>query len=273
MRRAPAIPWLALLLLAGGCRPALPDAPTKLDKMIHFFHQNLDSDDPLSVGATAENFDRWFDTTDKVEDGWASGSVSGLSEDEVAQLEEMTWQPDPTLAVGVYIATVVDCSLEQMMEIYLEPDQLSLFPDNYDAYERFFDSDPACFSDGSCLQVDWHSDVEDSIVGLAMTYGLVTRMKRFEYEDDDGETTQVVLGRNVMPSPAEENVGAGGFEQSYHIEAYLPRGTGQTLHLYGLWNHGFLEGVSEEAPFWENQYKDGLVEWDERIQELCTEVL
>ncbi len=273
MRDAPAIPWLALLLLAVGCRPPLPEAPTKMDDLIHFFHQNVDSPDPLHVGAGAENLDAWFDASPAVEDGWASGAVSDLSEDEVGLLAEMTWAPDPTLAVGVYIATVVDCSLDQMMEIYLEPDQLSLFPGNYDAYERFFDSDPDCFADGTCDLVEWHSEVEDSIVGLSMAYGLVTDMRRFEYEDDDGEATQVVLGRNYMPAPAEESVAAGGFEQSYHIEAYVPRGAGQTLHLYGLWNHGFLDGVSEEAPFWENQYKDGLVEWDERIQELCTEVL
>lgn len=273
MRRAPAIPWLALLLLASGCRPPLPDAPTELDDLIHFFHGNLDGQDALLVGAGAENLDLWFDATDEVEDGWASGAVSDLSSNEVAILPEMTWEPDPALAVGVYIATVVDCSFDRMMEIYLEPDQLSLFPDNYDAYERFFDSDPDCFAGGTCDQVDWHSEVEDSIAGLSMSYGLVTRMKRFQYEDDDGEASQVALGRNVMPSPAEESVAGGGFEQSYHIEAYVPRGAGQTLHLYGLWNHGFLDGVSEEAPFWENQYKDGLVEWDERIQELCTEVL
>ncbi len=273
MRRSLAIPWLALLLLATGCRPPLPDAPTELDELIHFFHNGLDGDDAELVGAGAENLELWFESAGEVEDGWASGSVSALTADEVAILDEMTWEPDPTLALGVYILTVVDCSFDQMMEIYLEPDQLSLFPDNYDSYERFFDSEPDCFADETCDQVDWHSEVEDSIFTMTMNYGLVTRMRRFAYEDGDGEATQVVLGRNVMPTPAEDNVDAGGFEQSYHIEAYVPRGVGRTLHLYGLWNHGFLDGVSEEAPFWENQYKDGLVEWDERIQELCTEVL
>ena len=273
MRHALAISWLVLLPIAVGCRPPLPEAPTEMDDLIHFFFQKLDSPDKWTVGAAAENLDHWYDTSPEVEDGWASGSVSDLSEYEVGMLSYMTWSPDPSLAVGVYVVTVVDCSLDQMMEIYLEPDQLSLFPGNYDAYERFFDSDPDCFADETCDWVEWHSEVEDSIVGLSMSYGLETRMTRFEYEDEDGEATQVVLGRNHMPAPAEENVAAGGFEQSYHIEAYVPRGEGQTLHLYGLWNHGFLDGVSEEAPFWENQYKDGLVEWDERIQELCTEVL
>ena len=273
MRSVAAIPLAGLTLLAFGCRPPLPDAPTELDDLAHFFFDEMDNNDPSLVGAGAENLDRWFDTTDEVEDGWATGGVSDLSTAQVDSLEAMTWDPDPTLAVGVYIATVVDCSLARVVEITLEPDQLTLFPGNYDSYERTFDSDPDCFPDGGCDQVDWHSELEDSIVGLAMSYGLVTRFRRFGYEDAEGEATQVLLARNVMPAAAEENVTAGGFEQSYHIEVFVPRGAGQTLHLYALWNHGFLDGVSEEAPFWENQYKDGLVEWDERIQELCTEAL
>ena len=270
MRSALPTSLLAATVLAAGCRPPLQEAPNQLDALIHFFHQELDGDEALLVGSGAENLSAWFDTAGLVEDGWASGSVTALSQDEVTMLEEMTWEPDATLAVGVYILTVVDCSLDEMMAIYLEPDQLSLFPDNYDAYERSFDSDAGCFADGSCDQVDWHSQVEDSIAGLAMSYRLMTRMKRFAYEDAEGDGTQVVLGRNVMPEPAEENVSVGGFEQSYHIEAYVPRGTDRTLHLYGLWNYGFLEGVSGDAAFWENQYKDGLVDWDERIQQLCT---
>jgi hypothetical protein len=115
--------------------------------------------------------------------------------------------------------------------------------------------------------------VEDSIAGLPMSYGLVTRMRRFAHEDADGAATQVVLGRNVMPAAAEENITTAGFEQSYHIEAYVPRGSNQTLHLYGLWNYGYIEGVDDDVAFWPNQYLDGLIEWDERIQELCIEVL
>ena len=175
MRNVVAIALFPPLLLSLGCRPPLPDAPTELDALIHHFFDELDGDDAPLVGAGAENLDAWFDATDQVEDGWASGAVSDLSEAQIDDLEMMTWEPDPSLAVGVYIATVVDCSLDQVVELTLEPDQLAMFPGNYDAYERTFDSDPDCFSDGGCDQVDWHSEVEDSIVGLSMAYGLITR--------------------------------------------------------------------------------------------------
>jgi len=265
---------LALVIAGSGCREAPPEAPTELDDLVHFFFQQMDGEDPSLVGDGAENLADWYDSSDQVDgDGWATGTVTELDDGELALLEMMEWSPDPSLAVGVYIVLETDCSWDQMMAIYLEPDQLSLFPGNYDAYERFFDSDAGCFEDETCDVVDWHSAVEDSIAELPMTYGLITRMRRFPYEDADGAATQVVLGRNVMPAAAEENIATAGFEQSYHIEAYVPRGSDHTLHLYGLWNYGYIDGVDGDLAFWPNQYRDGLIEWDERIQELCTEVL
>jgi len=80
-----------------------------------------------------------------------------------------------------------------------------------------------------------------------------------------------VLARNYMPAAAVEDVEGAGFEQSYHIETFVPRGADRTLHLYALWNHGFLEDIPDDVPFWADQYAEGLVDWDERIQELCIE--
>ena len=204
----------------------------------------------------------------------SKGQVSALVADETAILGGLTGDPDPSLAIGVYILVELDCSLDQIVQLTLEPDQLSLFPDSYDDYERFFDTDPDCYATGECDSVDWHSEVDDTIAGLwPMTYGLLTRIKRFRHTDADGVETEVMTARNYMPAPAAEDVSAGGFEQSYHIEVFHPRGADHTLHLYGLWNHGFIDGVGDDVAFWPNQYLDGLIEWDERIQELCTDVL
>ncbi len=262
---------LSAALGAGGCRPAPPLAPDELDDLIHFFFQEIDGGDADALGAGAVNLEAWYDGADDLEDGWSTGRVSDLADAEIAALDMMTHDPDPSLASGVYILLELDCSLEEVLEIYLEPDQLALFPGTYDDYQRTFDSDPDCFVPGSCDRVDWHSTIEDSIVGLAMSYDLVTRLVRFRYDDPEGEGDQVVVGRNVMPAPAEEAVAGAGFEQSYHIEAYVPRGSNRTLHLYGLWNYGYLDGVPDDASFWPNQYRDGLIEWDERIFELCAD--
>jgi hypothetical protein len=273
-----------MLLVAAGCREAPPEAPEDLDELAHFFWLEMAGDDAELLGAGAVNLGQWFETGGEVSDGWAGagvdlppgvkGQLSNLTEAELDILGGLQGEPDPSLAVGVYILAELDCSAEQIVEITLEPDQLSLFPDNYDDYERFFDTDPDCFASGECDVVDWHSAVDDTIAGLwPMSYELLTRVKRYRYADTDGSETELLMARNYMPAPAEENVSAGGFEQSYHVEVFHPWGGDRTLHLYGLWNYGFIDGVSDDVAFWPNQYLDGLIEWDERIQELCTEAL
>ncbi len=268
----PRLVWVGIALgFAVGCgedEPP-PQAPTELDDLVHYFLQEIDGDDAASMGAAADNLEAWYDASDEVVDGLYQGQVTDLSSEEVAQLEGMLWQPDPAPATGVVILFELDCSLEEVVEITLEPDQLGLFPGNYVAYERFFDSDPDCFAAEQCDQVDWHSEIEDSFELFNVTYGLITRLKRFWGGDSADEP--VVLARNFMPEAAAEDVDGAGFEQSYHIETFVPRGTGGTLHLYALWNHGFLEDIPDDVPFWAEQYVEGLVDWDERIQELCVE--
>ncbi len=259
------------MVWVGACRPAPPEAPTEIDELIHFFLQQVDGEDPELVGDGVENLAEIYTTSSSVEDGLASGQVSSVTQAEFDALEDMAWEPDPSLTVGVYTLRTVDCSLEQMVSVYLEPDQMALFPDNYVDYVRTFDTDAECFADGSCDVVDYHSLNTDKLAGFEMVYTMVTRLRRFRYmgEGEGEDEQQVILGRNVMPEPAEESVNAGGFEQGYHIEAHIPWEGDQVLHLYGLWNYGYLDGVSGDMDFWPNQYLDGLLELDDQIEALC----
>jgi len=276
------IGWIGLaLLITAGCESpyeeAPPEAPPELDELIHFFLGAIDSDDSLVVGDMAQDLAHWYETDSSVVDGLTSGTVSAVTDDELAQLDDMAWEPDPSLVTGVYSVKAVGCTFEQMIDVFLEPDQKGLFPNTYTAYEREFDSDPDCFDDETCDQLDYHStNTTELALGIEMTYDMVTRLKRFRYADADSQDTadagaQVVLVRNVMPEPATEDIEDAGYEQSYHIEAHLPWGSSQTLHLYGLWNYGYLEGIDEDVEFWGNEYLDGLLELDDEIEELCTE--
>jgi len=277
MRRFMLVAMVAVT--TAGCEPGgvqVPDdpaeAPEDLDELAHFFWQEMDGGDDALVGAGAENLSEWFDGSDQLVEGWFLGTVSSLTGEELAVLEGMEWSPDPSLALGVLIVTELPCSLDQTLAINLEPDQLALFPGNYTEYERTFDSDPDCFAAGDCDVVDWHSDVTDSAADLyVFSYELITRMRRIRYTASEGSDAQVVLARNYMPAPAVDDVEDAGFEQSYHIEAYAPRSEATTLHMYGLWNYGFLADVPGDVPFWTEQYLEGLIEWDERVAQLCSE--
>ena len=270
---------LVLAVVVAGCGPdgvEVPDdpdeAPEDLDELVHFFWLEMDGGDAALVGTGTENLSSWYDASDQLLDGWFLGTVSGLDDEELTVLEQMEWSPDPSLAVGVLVVTELECSLDQTIAINLEPDQLALFPGNYSEYTRTFDSDPDCFADGDCDVVDWHSAVTDSVADLyVLDYGLITRMRRFRFTGSGGGDAQAVLARNYMPTAAEDQLEDAGFDQSYHIEAYVPRDAAHTLHMYGLWNHGYLEDIPADVPFWTEQYLQGLVDWDERVAELCSE--
>jgi hypothetical protein len=267
---------MLLSLIVAGCESpydeAPPEAPPELDDLIHFFLQNIDGDDATLVGDGAQNLADWYEADSSVVDGLASGTVSAITGAELAQFEDMTWEPDPSLVTGVYSVKAIGCSFEQMIDVFLEPDQKGLFPATYTDYEREFDSDPDCFDDETCDQLDYHStNTTELALSIEMTYDMHTRLKRFRYADAGAADTQVVLVRNVMPEPAVEDIEDAGYEQSYHIEAHLPWGSSQTLHLYGLWNYGYLEGIDEDVEFWGNEYLNGLLELDDDLEALCAE--
>ncbi len=261
-----------LALLSSGCRPAPPEAPTELDDLVHFFLQQIDGDDGALVADGADNLGDWYRGSDDVGEDGASGQISSVTTAEADALDDLRWDPDPSRTVGVYTARVLPCTLAQIEAIFLEPDQMSLFPDNYVDYVRTFDSDPACYEAGDCDECRYHSTNTDKLVGFEMVYEMWTVMRRFRHVDDEGVERRVLLVRNVMPEPAEESIETGGYEQSYHIEAHVPWGGGdEVLHLYGLWNYGYLEGIDDDIAFWPNQYIDGLVELDDQLAALCAE--
>jgi len=267
------VPWLLVWALAG-CGSSEEEellmAPGELDELIHLFFGSVDQGDAGLVVAAGDNLVSWFETDDAVTDGLATGQVSDLTDEEIAELEHLLWEPDPEDAIGVYTLQVVGCSLEQMVDVYIEPDQMALFPDTYVGYDRTFDSDPACFDDGSCDQLDYHSTNTTTLaLDIPMTYEMYTRLKRYRGGPASGVGDEVLLARNVMPEPAVEDVDDAGYEQSYHIEAHVPWGGGRTLHLYALWNHGYIENTDPDAPFWPEQYVTGLLDLDEDLGELC----
>lgn len=262
-------PELALLLaplFMAACRG--PDlAPEELDDLVHFFLAQAGVQDHEAIGQGADNLEAWFDSSVEVVGGQASGALTPLVQSEVQDFDELEWDPDPADADGVYVLTELDCAMDAAMEVMLEPAQAEMFPAVYEAYEREFDTDPDCFIPGSCDGVDWHCWVEDKFLTSTMTYECRAILRR-SWHGDDGEQ-QAVLLRSMMPEPAVEDVEAGGMDQSYHIQAYIPRGEAKVLHLYAVWNNGWFANIGEDGDFWSNLYLDGLLEYDDRLLELC----
>ncbi len=214
----------------------------------------------------AANLEAWFEASGLAGGEPEGGSLSDLTQGEADALEELRWSPDPEPCAGVYVISELSCDLDTAAAISLEPDQLEVFEGNYKAYERSWDSDPECYVDGSCDAVDWTTVIEDNFVlAYDMSYEMAVKLRRTR--DDEGQPAAMLI-RSVMPEEADETVDVGGFEQSYHIEAYLPHGSG-TLHFYGMWSYGWIAGGDPDSSFWANQYRDGLLEFEAQLEDVC----
>jgi hypothetical protein len=98
-----------------------------------------------------------------------------------------------------------------------------------------------------------------------MFYRMVVKMRRSR--DEDGQPAALLI-RSVMPEIAQEEVGFGGFEQSYHIEAYAPNRAG-LVHLYGMWSYGWAFESDHDDKMWFDQYLAGLEDFEEQLEQLC----
>ena len=258
---------LLLALLVIGCKPPDP-APTELDDLVHFFLAQVDAQEHERIIEGADNLETWFEGSG-LDGAPAGGTLSDLVTAELESLEELRWEPDPTACAGVYVVSELSCGFDDVVAMNMVEDQREVFPDNYAAYSRTWLTSPECLVSGTCDAVDWVATIDDSLAGglAPMTYELVMQLRRTRDEDDQ---PAVILIRSIMPEPAAEDLDIGGFEQSYHIEAYVPRGSG-TLHVYGLWNLGWILGSDPEASFWPNQYLDGLLAFESTLETVCVQ--
>jgi hypothetical protein len=244
-------------LLAAGCRPPDP-APVTLDDLAHLFLAQVGLQVHARIVAGGDDLEAWFERAG-LDGEPTGGTLTDLTQAEVDAIEELRWRPDPAPCAGVYVISQLSCDLGRAADIALEPDQLALFEGSHEAYERTWDNDPGCYADGTCDAVDWHALIEDDLVMYDISYEMVVRLRRSR---DEADTPAALLVRSVMPEPAAEEVDSGGFEQSYHLEAYVPRGDG-TLHLYAMWRYGWIWGS--------DQYLDGLLDFEAQLEDLCVD--
>jgi len=260
-------PTLVFCLTAASCKRPDP-APTDLDDLAHFFLAQTDLQEHERIVEGAANLLAWYDASGLAGQGPSAGTLTDLAQEEVDAIEELNWAPDPRPCAGVFAISEISCEFAAVEAMNLEPNQTEVFEGNYESYVRTWESDPGCFEAGTCDALDWSSVIEDNFVfSYEMTYTMYVRMRRSR---DEGGAPAALLIRSVMTDPAEEDVDFGGFEQSYHIEVYVPRAEG-LLHLYGMWSYGWISGSDPDSDFWPNRYADGLLEFEEQLEGLCVD--
>lgn len=275
---------LCATLCAVGCR--LPDpAPEDLSELLTFSFAHYDPHDwtnDISLADAAVNLEAWFaDDVEMAEEfEVAEGFEARLTEEgqrlQNEDLDHLSPVPevlDGPAAVGVVVALETYCTLEEVTEIYLDPDQMEYFPDNYVAYSRTDQEGLECFREGSCLEARWqtHIEQEQSFPAATWEASVWSATRRLEATAPQGEEVRGLMSQVWMPEPAVITPSSlGQFLQNYQLEFVTERPGGGLLHVYPQWVHFELGEINTEAAVFLNAYIDGIKDYLRTLETHCS---
>lgn len=272
----------------GGCRK-IDEAPATLSDVLRGLWVGWDDASADEYGALA------FDITTVLDedaigkkDGWLKGNQAPLDADAQAAVElyappddEGTWTlPDPAAAQPMYLAKRYTCGVEALEEILIALDQKALYGDDeYDRYERTYDSSLEDYRSGASDRLSWTSDLDKTVPTYpAYTETLRGGIRRVPVPTDlespppwTGE--DMLVTRTWIPYPAHvldpDKADAFHFDQDYQIEAFVPWEGGDVVHLYGIWREldGWAGDLSNEGV--QQIMFNALAKWDDDTEALC----
>ncbi len=277
---------LTMTLLLVACDPPEP-APEDVDELMSFVFRHYELEDDNQARSLADagvNLLRWFDGRSWIDpesadpdaeyDAGFGATISALSDVALDSLDPPSQTSDAGNAVGVMVARWQDCSLADLDRIYLNPDQFTLFPENYLSYERSAFEGVECFRDGSCDRADWHTAIGQQQLAYTYTMEMASGFRRIDAvpaSDDSAEALPARLSRTwMLDEPQLTPVDDTRFIQNYQLEFMIPH-DGGVVHFYGQWTHLEAPGINTEAGIFLNSYVDGLYEYLDQMQVLCQE--
>ncbi len=236
-------------------------APRDLDTLLHDAWAHYGAEDDDALAQDMRDLAALID-----EDALPlEGTVTDLTADEVAAAGLAG--PDPEPARGMYTVGFVDCTPEEMERILIAQDQMTLYPENYLAYERTYTSDRDAYEARDTHHLSWETAYTVEIPVLA-TYDAV--VLGGAHWTPDGDAGPHLFSRTAMPEPAvavQDNV---VFDVDYQIEAFYPSGDGM-VHAFGMWRHIEFGDLDTEDDGTVALILDGLHGWDEDTTAICAE--
>ena len=257
---------VALLSLVGCLQPQ--EAPADLDGLARFFFDRFDPIDEDPAVSDIEMADA-FQKLHVVLDGDAltehvKGTMGKLTATELALVgrEDL----DPERAVGLSVSGVIPCTLGKIEEILLNPDQLALYPEAYESYQRTFDPDERAHL--RSWRNDYRSNDDVPNQFNAVVNSGLRRVPAIEGAPS-GSLGKTLVRRGYFPERAvfddDENA---EFTHDFQVETYYERAPGEVVHWYGIWRWmrlGFLD-ISQATLM--NITLDGMADWDKKTAEL-----
>jgi len=212
--------------LAVGCsRP--PDAPTDLETLTGFLFEHMKDEEPDAMVAGVANLDAWLSANlAPTSEGYAIANISQESLDALDDTERNSAGLD-----GAAVSTSTEFTVQQVAEALIEADQMTVYPDRFETYDRTFSEDISCFLDHQCETMDYHSDLDTNLpLGIQVN----TKVNgTFRWVDLEG--TPVLVGRTWLAEPAEVSVDFFKVQAQYYLTVNLPTDVAGTTRLHAMW--------------------------------------
>lgn len=255
---------LSFALSTGCLQPQA--APDDLDGLARFFFDRFDPPQEDPGVSDVEMVDA-FDKLHKIIGGDAlpehvKGTMAKMTATELQVVGRDDL--DPLRAVGLSVSGVIHCTLDQVEEIILNPEQLTLYPEAYETYQRTFDADER--EHLRSWQIDYRSSPQVPNQFNANVHSGLRRVPALP-EARFGKT---LVRRGFLSERAvfddDENA---EFTHDFQVETYHERAPGEVVHWYGIWRWMQLGVIDIGQATLMNITLDGMADWDKKTDELC----
>ena len=228
MRTSPRRALTALsLALSTGCAP--PDAPARLEDLCGFLFDNMGEEDDEALVEGLTNLRAWLDQGENYALTQEGYSIYELEQEAVSDLDKRDRSTSDL--IGAAVVNDHGHGVQKVVRALTVTDQMKVYEDNYEDYERNFDRDPSCFLDKECLSIKANTRTDSKIAGAD-----ITTFNRLEFQWVDVDGTWVMMRRNWLKTPADATVLGTDIvlEAQYFLGVTMPW-KGRTAYLIATW--------------------------------------
>jgi hypothetical protein len=223
---------LAIAASVAACKRPDP-APAEFDALCAYLYDHADDDDDTAATDGVENMMTWLDDGyGQMTDGYEVESLYQSTLDEIGD------DRDASAIAGAAIASSAgDLQLPPVVDSLILADQLDVYSETYDSYDREFDGDEDCFAAGDC---DWLEMDNDSVATLPIIGAIEVKMHAQERWIETSRGA-VLLHRGWLAEPS--NNALMDLPAEYHLSVTYPGSDGGVIRAQALWADVKLIGI------------------------------